>query len=72
MKKYMKLSVLILCLAGCYYFSQTQSKKAIINSVAIDNIEALAQGENDNYICWCDGSIDCHGFKAKYYRTILR
>jgi len=64
MKKTIKAVTILVCLAGCYYFSRTC--KTAISSVALDNIEALAQGENsDNYICVGSGNIDCNGIKVE-------
>lgn len=67
-KVVIKLSVLvILLLAGifCFYSSNSGNDSLKINALSIHNIEALASGENINYICIGNGDIDCHGMKVK-------
>lgn len=37
-----------------------------MNELALKNVEALAQGEWSNHLCYGDGDIECDGMKVKY------
>ena len=68
-KVVIKLSVLaILLLFGtyCFYSSKGGNNSLKISALSIHNIEALAFGENVNYICIGNGDIDCYGEKVKF------
>ncbi|EKN16303.1 NVEALA domain-containing protein [Parabacteroides johnsonii] len=53
----------IVCLMGMYFCAQTEKENLM--DLALDNIEALAQGENTNFLCYGEGDIDCSGIKVK-------
>ncbi|WP_302025839.1 NVEALA domain-containing protein [Parabacteroides johnsonii] len=53
----------IVCLTGMYFCAQTEKEN--LADLALDNIEALAQGENTNFLCFGEGDIDCNGIKVK-------
>lgn len=60
-KNVMKVILLVLCMAGGCLF-QFGNKQAVLNDLAMDNIEALAGGEGTGgYTCLGSGSVDCHG-----------
>ena len=35
-----------------------------MSELMLENVEALAQGEGGNYVCYGSGDIDCHGMKV--------
>lgn len=37
-----------------------------MNELALKNVEALAQGEWSNHLCYGRGDIECDGMKVKY------
>ncbi len=53
----------IVCLTGIYFCAQTEKEN--LTDLALDNIEALAQNENTNFLCYGEGDIDCNGIKVK-------
>ena len=54
---------MILTVAGCWLFNQ--SKEIPLSELALENVEALANGEgHENYGCIGDGEIDCYGMKV--------
>lgn len=57
--------VALFCLGGIYFFNTPDT--TAINQLAFENIEALAQGEEpgENFRCYGDGSVDCHGVKVE-------
>ena len=59
----LKLLTGIVCLTGIYFCAQTEKEN--LTDLALDNIEALAQGENTNLYCFGEGDIDCKGIKVK-------
>ena len=60
-KNVMKVSLLILCVAGGCLF-QVGNKQTMLNELAMDNIEALAGGESsEGYACLGSGTVDCYG-----------
>lgn len=58
--------VALFCLSGIYFLNTPDT--TAINQLAFENIEALAQGEGpgENYRCYGDGSVDCHGYKVEH------
>ena len=66
MKKnnFVKITVVIVCMAGCLSW-HIHNKKAM-NNLVMDNIEALAAGEDSSHdYCYGTGDIDCLGVKVK-------
>lgn len=59
----LKFLVGIISLLGAYFYVQTEKEN--LTDLALDNIEALAQGENTNLYCFGEGDIDCKGIKVK-------
>lgn len=59
----LKFLVGIISLLGAYFYVQTEKEN--LTDLALDNIEALAQGENTNLYCFGEGDIDCEGIKVK-------
>ncbi|WP_195281801.1 NVEALA domain-containing protein [Parabacteroides johnsonii] len=59
----LKILTGIVCLTGMYFCAQTEKENLM--DLALDNIEALAQGENTNFLCYGEGDIDCSGIKVK-------
>lgn len=59
----LKFLVGIISLLGAYFY--VQNEKENLTDLALDNIEALAQGENTNLYCFGEGDIDCKGIKVK-------
>lgn len=53
----------IICLTGMYFCAQTEKEN--LADLALENVEALAQGENTNFLCFGEGDIDCNGIKVK-------
>ena len=66
MKKKMSKLLFIGVILIAAYCSLIKEKSAI-ETLLLDNIEALASGEGGNFY-WCagSGSIDCHGHKVEY------
>lgn len=67
----MKKKVAFLTLIGgiilTAFYSVRNHQFAPCNELALQNVEALANGEGTPHN-WCfeAGSIDCHGYKVKY------
>lgn len=59
----MKKKVVIfisLMIATAFIYSYSDSEKAGLNALLLENVEALAGGEYDDTIeCWGDGTVDC-------------
>ena len=55
------------CLVAAYCLSDNRGTTDL-NQLAFQNIEALAQGENNEgtYYCYGYGSVDCRGYKVEY------
>ena len=50
--------------AHCLFYNKETTD---LNKLAFQNIEALAQGENDEGAnCYGCGSVDCRGYKVEY------
>jgi len=48
-------------------WSMVNNRPASINSLLLDNIEALAEGEVSDGHCWGIGSVDCPYNESKVY-----
>ncbi len=68
MKKCKLIFVLVIVLAIVYGWNLNNDKS--VNDVLIGNIEALANPENANYVCYGYGSIDCPVTNSKVYGVI--
>ncbi len=69
MKKRNLLFAVAICAVigfGCYQTNKADRKA--ISSLALENINALAEGEAQNIRCYWGGDLDCHGRKV---RTIV-
>ena len=65
-KTLVKLILAAGCLITAYCFSGNR-ETTDLNKLAFQNIEALAQGENDaDANCYGCGSVDCRGYKVEY------
>lgn len=65
-KTLVKLILATGCLIAAYCFSGN-GETTDLNKLAFQNIEALAQGENDaDANCFGCGSVDCRGYKVEY------
>lgn len=68
----MKKKVLVfisLMIATAFIYSYSESEKAGLNALLLENVEALADGEYDDTTnCWNDGSVDCpyRNLKVEY------
>lgn len=68
-KTFVKLILAVSCLVAVYCFSGNRTT-INLNKLAFQNIEALAQGENDGgAYCAGNGSIDCRTLKVEYKAT---
>ena len=65
-KTLVKLILATGCLMAAYCFS-SNNETTDLNKLAFQNIEALAQGENDEGAnCFGCGSVDCRGHKVEF------
>ena len=71
-KTVLKLLFITSCLvAVCSLFYNNET--STLDSLAFQNVEALAQGENDDDAhCYGYGSVDCRSYKVKYKISGLR
>ena len=60
MKKLLFFSILIMAVLSVNY----SLKEPRVNTLLLDNIEALASGESSAYRCYGIGDVDCHGDKV--------
>lgn len=66
-KKVVVISSLLIVAA--FICSYSDSEKAGLNALLVENVEALAGGEYDDTTnCWNDGSVDCpyRNLKVEY------
>ena len=64
-KTLLKLLFTASCLLASYSLFYN-NETATLNKLAFQNIEALANGENEEYVeCFGYGSIDCQTFKVE-------
>ena len=59
------LSIVIFAIGICGYYHSVKTEQAM-NELALKNVEALAQGEWSNHLCYGDGDIEWDGMKVKY------
>lgn len=64
MKKRLIKGTIAISFLICIYFFNTP-KENPVHYFALENIEALAQGEGENIRCYGTGSVDCRGFKVE-------
>ncbi len=65
-KTVLKLLFIASCLVAMYSLFYSNETNALDN-LAFQNIEALAQDENDaGANCYGCGSVDCRGYKVEY------
>ena len=58
---------------GMYWYNTHQTQETTISPLMLENIEALAQGENNgNVICVDSGDIPCFGRTVKYRYDNMR
>lgn len=64
------MAVAVMSLYGYVSFVE-YTGSAGMSELMLENVEALAQGEGGNYVCYGSGDIDCHGMKVwvKYEGT---
>ena len=60
MKKLLFFSILMMAVLSVNY----SLKEPRVNTLLLDNIEALASGESSAYRCYGIGDVDCHGDKV--------
>lgn len=65
MKKILVFIVVIVIAMGGYVYNKQSSAK--ISSLLLENIEALADPETNDVICYGTGSIDCPHDHSKVY-----
>lgn len=66
MKTKMKLIFSVVCMIALVCVFTSKRKAAVIDSLQLMNIEALANGESGSK-CVGTGSIDCPGYNVKVY-----
>lgn len=54
------MAVAVMSLYGYVSFVE-YTGSAGMSELMLENVEALAQGEGGNYVCYGSGDIDCHG-----------
>lgn len=59
------LSVVIFAIGICGYYHAVKTEQTM-NELALKNVEALAQGEWSNHLCYGKGDIEYDGMKVKY------
>ena len=57
------MAVAVMSLYGYVSFVE-YTGSAGMSELMLENVEALAQGEGGNYVCYVSGDIDCHGMKV--------
>ncbi|MBR5296432.1 MAG: NVEALA domain-containing protein [Parabacteroides sp.] len=64
-KKGLKIAIVFICMGMAGIFWQNRQTVSL-NELALENVEALAQGESGlgNYLCLGDGVLDCDGNKV--------
>ena len=64
-KKGLKIAIVFICMGMAGIFWQNRQTVSF-NELALENVEALAQGESGlgNYLCLGDGELDCDGNKV--------
>jgi hypothetical protein len=64
-KKGLKIAIVFICMGMAGIFWQNRQTVSL-NELALENVEALAQGEHlpINYWCFGSGDMDCEGRKV--------
>ena len=62
----MTIGMAIIACVATWCYSNTKQEVSGVNEMVWANIEALAQNESGNYMCWDSGDIDCYGHKVFY------
>lgn len=57
------MAVAVMSLYGYVSFVE-YTGSAGMSELMLENVEALAQGEGGNYVCYGSSDIDCHGMKV--------
>ena len=57
------MAVAVMSLYGYVSFVE-YTGSAGMSELMLENVEALAQGEGGNDVCYGSGDIDCHGMKV--------
>ena len=57
------MAVAVMSLYGYVSFVE-YTGSAGMSELMLENVEALAQGEGGNYVCYGSGDIDCHCMKV--------
>lgn len=61
MKRKLKLVVGAICLMAAFCWEN--HKKNEMSTLSLENIEALASGEEESLVrCYGSGSVDCYGY----------
>ena len=68
MKKKVFFVLLIVTTIITSYYLVPQKHEFV--DLAIDNVEALAGEEDGDLNCTGKGSVDCHGYKVLYAKTL--
>ena len=65
-KKGLKIAIVFICMGMAGIFWQNRQTVSL-NELALENVEALAQGEGfpENFYCINVGDIDCYGDKVE-------
>lgn len=59
-----KIAIIAMCLVSSSLI-YTQSGSTELNELVLENVEALASGEGDRFMCSGSGEVDCHGYLVK-------
>lgn len=63
MKQFLKFLFFTGCTAVTFYLGITKNE---VHDLPFNNIEALANAETGNGVCFGTGSVDCNGHKVDY------
>lgn len=59
MKRHLKFGSLLIVVLVSIFFSRKADQSKLQSSILLNNVEALAAGENPTTICIGTGSVDC-------------
>lgn len=59
MKRYLKFGIFSLVVFASVFFSRKAERSNVQNVILLNNVEALAAGENPTTRCIGTGSVDC-------------
>lgn len=65
MKRKTKISIIVCSIIAIATLNFVQREKEPINSLTLENMEALAFGEYNNVFCIGSGTIDCPAYHEK-------